>query len=138
MSVILDASFLIAISHRREIAHRSCLEVASQLRSPLLIPTAVLPEVTHILSRRYGHHVMRRFVTTMQVPIYELESVPSGDLSRIVELLETYKDARLDFADCAIVALAERTGVDTILTLDRRDFTMIRPKHVPHFTILPE
>jgi predicted nucleic acid-binding protein len=138
MAAIVDASFLIALAHRREIAHRACLDVVSRMRQPLLIPAAVLPEVTHILNRRYGHHIMRRFVATMQQPIYDLESVLVGDLARIVELLEQYSDAEIDFADCSIVALAERTGIDTVLTLDRRDFTMIRPKHIPHFTILPE
>lgn len=138
MTAIVDASFLIAIAHPREPAYQACLAVAGQMRRPLLIPTAVLPEVTHILNRRYGHFAMRRFVARMQNPIYALESVPNIDLARIVELLEQYSDARIDFADCSIVALAERLGIDTILTLDRRDFTIIRPKHIPHFTVLPE
>lgn len=40
------------------------------------------------------------------------------------------------FADSTIVAVAERLNVETILTLDRRDFQMIRPKHTPYFTLL--
>ena len=138
MAAIVDASFLIAIAHRREAAYAACRDTIGQVRPPLLIPTAVLPEVTHMLNRRYGHHIMRRFVARVQDPIYTLESIPGSDLARIVELLEQYADARIDFVDCSIVALAERTGIDTVLTLDRRDFAMIRPKHIPHFTILPE
>jgi predicted nucleic acid-binding protein len=35
------------------------------------------------------------------------------------------------------VALAERLGVHSIATLDRRHFTIVRPKHVPGFELLP-
>jgi hypothetical protein len=47
------------------------------------------------------------------------------------------KDAKLDFADATIIAMAERLEVETILTLDRRDFTFVRPNHTPHFNLLP-
>jgi uncharacterized protein len=43
----------------------------------------------------------------------------------------------LDFTDAAIVAIAERSNITRILTLDRRDFTLIRPKHCDYFEILP-
>jgi predicted nucleic acid-binding protein len=48
-----------------------------------------------------------------------------------------YADTHLDFVDASLVAMAERLNIHRILTLDRRDFTIIRPKHYPHFEILP-
>ena len=46
-------------------------------------------------------------------------------------------DAHLGFIDAAIVAIPERLGATRLLTLDRRDFSIIRPRHVAAFEILP-
>ncbi|MCZ7672846.1 MAG: hypothetical protein M5U34_39850 [Chloroflexi bacterium] len=59
------------------------------------------------------------------------------DLMRINNLLTQYGDAELDFVDAAIVTLAERYHVRQILTVDRRDFLIIRPQHCAYFEILP-
>jgi predicted nucleic acid-binding protein len=56
----------------------------------------------------------------------------------MAELVRTYKDARLDPADVSVVAIAERLAITHIATLDRRDFSLIRPRHVSAFTLLPE
>lgn len=45
-------------------------------------------------------------------------------------MLSVYADAKLDFADATIVAMAERLDVETILTLERRDFSIVRPNHI--------
>jgi predicted nucleic acid-binding protein len=58
-------------------------------------------------------------------------------LRRIGEILDQYADSQLDFVDAALVAVSERQGVTRILTLDRRDFLMIRPRHCAHFELLP-
>ena len=37
----------------------------------------------------------------------------------------------------AVAAIAERLGLTEIATLDHRHFTVIRPRHVQAFTLLP-
>jgi len=86
---------------------------------------------------RRGHHVMRSFIRELQQPIWNVTNLDITDLARVSELLEEYQDAKLDFADASIVTIAERLNVETILTLDRRDFYMIRPLHTSYFTVLP-
>jgi predicted nucleic acid-binding protein len=39
--------------------------------------------------------------------------------------------------DALIVAMAERLNIIRLLTLDRRDFQIIRPKHCGSFELLP-
>lgn len=51
--------------------------------------------------------------------------------------MQTYMQAELDFVDCAITALAERLHVTQICTFDRRDFSIIRPHHMPYFDLVP-
>ena len=66
-----------------------------------------------------------------------VEAPSSDDLSRAVKLLDEYADARLDFVDATIVAIAERLNIRRILTLDRRHFRIIRPHHCEAFELLP-
>ena len=61
----------------------------------------------------------------------------SSDVGRAVELMRTYADAAIGFVDAAVVAIAERLGIRQVWTLDRRDFSLIRPKHVEAFEIVP-
>jgi uncharacterized protein len=59
-------------------------------------------------------------------------------LGRIAELTRRYLDLPLGATDASLIAIAERLGIDTIATLDRRHFTVVRPAHVEAFTLLPE
>lgn len=51
--------------------------------------------------------------------------------------MRQYADAKLDFVDAIIAAIAERLNITRILTLDQRDFRLIRPRHCEAFEILP-
>ena len=55
----------------------------------------------------------------------------------LAELAETYLDLPLGIVDAAVAAIAERLGLTGIATLDHRHFTVIRPRHVQAFTLLP-
>jgi predicted nucleic acid-binding protein len=39
--------------------------------------------------------------------------------------------------DASLIAVAERLGVTTIATMNRRDFDNVRPRHLSAFTIVP-
>ena len=55
----------------------------------------------------------------------------------MAELTERYADLGLGGTDASLVALAERLGLTTLATFDRRHFTVVRPAHTPGFTLLP-
>ena len=40
--------------------------------------------------------------------------------------------------DAALIALAERLGVTEVATVDRRYFTVVRPRHVESFVLVPD
>ena len=69
------------------------------------------------------------FLSTVDVEV--------ADLERAAELVETYADLPLGGTDACVVALAERLGVAEVVTLDRRHFSVVRPRHVDAFTIVP-
>ena len=80
---------------------------------------------------------MRRFLSGLASSDIQLATIETGDLVRINTLLDTYADAALDFTDAAIVTLAERLNITQVATFDRRDFTLIRPRHCAAFELLP-
>ena len=63
--------------------------------------------------------------------------VEQEDWLRMAELVARYRDLPLGTVDASIVAAAERLGIATIATLDRRHFTVVRPAHVEAFDLLP-
>jgi hypothetical protein len=40
-------------------------------------------------------------------------------------------------ADASLVALAERHNAEQIASLDHRHLGVVRPEHIPSFTLLP-
>jgi hypothetical protein len=43
----------------------------------------------------------------------------------------------LGTVDASVVALAERLAASTIATFDHRHFGVVRPRHIPSFTLVP-
>ena len=137
MTALLDTSFLLAMTNVKDRNHFRVLEVAESIDDPLVLPVTVLPEVSYLIGSRLGYAVMQQFLRGLVTGNVTLETVTITDLKRVTEILEEYADSRLDFVDATIIAIAERLSITRVLTLDRRDFTIIRPKHHSHFEILP-
>ena len=137
MTVILDTSFLVSVTNPAEANHEACLRIAETLNESLIVPQVVLPETTYLIAKYQGSHVMRTFVKRLLSPAWQLEPLQTADLARASGLLDQYADLDLDFADVCIVALAERLNVRRLLTLDRRHFTAVRPRHCSAFEVLP-
>ena len=45
---------------------------------------------------------------------------------RLAELIEKYKDRRMDFADACLVCMSEQSRVCKVVTVDRADFIVYR------------
>ncbi|MGQ9872258.1 type II toxin-antitoxin system VapC family toxin [Leptodesmis sp.] len=132
--------FLFALTDQSDRNHQRVLTIAQSVNEPLVLPVVILPEVCYLIASRLGHQAMRRFVSSMTPNTAQVEAVLPEDLVRVHEILEQYADNQLDFTDVAIVAIAERlniTRVYTVYTLDRRDFSIIRPSHYDYFELLP-
>lgn len=59
------------------------------------------------------------------------------DLRRMTELVRQYADRGLGGTDASIVAVAERLGIMTVATVNRRDFDNVRPAHIAALNIVP-
>ena len=78
-----------------------------------------------------------RFLGDLASRAFVTVSVGEDDWLRIAELVSRYRDLPLGTVDASVVTVAERLGITTIATLDRRHFTVVRPAHVAVFDLLP-
>lgn len=66
-----------------------------------------------------------------------VEHATEADLLRAAALVETYEDLRLGTVDAVVIAVAERLEAREVATLDRRHFTVVRPRHIDAFRLWP-
>lgn len=105
---------------------------------PLVVPALVVAEVAYMTASRLGAEPEVRFIGSIAAGELTVEPVHATDWLRIAELVWTYRDLSLGTTDASVIAAAERLGQDTIATLDRRDFSVVRPKHVEAFHLIPD
>jgi predicted nucleic acid-binding protein len=101
----------------------------------LVIPALVVAEVIYLVGSRLGPKPEATFLRGLAG--LEVESPISDDWDRIAELVEEYADLPLGGTDASVVALAERLDASVVITLDRRHFTVVRPRHREAFQLLP-
>lgn len=135
--VLIDSSGLVAFMDRRSSAHSAVGNVIDSAEYSIVIPATTIPETAYVVAGRLGHSTLQLFVQDITANSALIENLTVVDYQRSAELLQTYADLRLDFVDASIAALAERLNITHILTLDRRDFRVLRPKHCSHFELLP-
>lgn len=104
---------------------------------PLLVPTLVITEVVYLLGSRLGVEPEVRFLADLADGAFTVEPVAAGDWLRIAELVARYRDLPLGTVAASVVAAAERLGITEIATVDRRHFSIVRPRHTEAFTLLP-
>lgn len=68
---------------------------------------------------------------------FRVAELMDEDLPRMRELVETYLDLPLGIVDAAVITIAERLNLTEIATVDRRHFSVVRPRHLRAFTLLP-
>lgn len=97
----------------------------------------MVTEVAYFLSGRIGPAAERAFAAPLRRGQLLSELVEPSDWDRIEELLETYADLRLGIVDASVVAACERLGELNLATLDRRHFSVVRPRHCAALNLLP-
>ena len=101
------------------------------------MPQLVITEVAYLIATRLGVSAEVRFIGDLAAGSLISEPVRAHDWLRIAELVARYRDLPLGTVDASLVAAAERMDIKAIATLDRRDFAVVRPKHVTAFELLP-
>jgi uncharacterized protein len=137
MPLLLDTGFLYATLNITEEDYDRVVRTLGTITEPILLPTPVITEVAYLLFRDVGLLAMADFIESLATTRLVLTDPQAIDYQRAAQILRQYQDARIDFVDALIFAIAERLGITRILTLDQRDFRLFRPRHCPAFELLP-
>lgn len=104
---------------------------------PLIVPTLVVTEVAYLISTRLGWEPEVKYLGDFASGGFTLEPVHASDLLRMAELVAQYHNLPLGSVDASVIAAAERLDMAQVATLDRRHFSVVRPRHVHAFELLP-
>lgn len=134
--MIVDTGVLVALADKSDRNHRAAAAVFA-LPDPKVVPEPVVVETDWMLLRYLGVKTEIAFLRSLTEGTFTVEAPIRADRIRATELVETYRDAEIGYVDAVTVAIAERLKDPRLATFDRRDFGLIRPRHVPAFELLP-
>ncbi len=135
MIAIIDTGPWVALIDRSESRYTECVQWLKNFSGRLYSTEAVLTEVLYILN----------FSITAQCAALDfvlesvVEMVPSNtdSLKKTKNLMKKFADLPMDFADATIVCLATETGMQDIVTFDKKDFAVYKLPKKRSFTIMP-
>jgi predicted nucleic acid-binding protein len=132
--VLVDASALIALLDEDDAEHQRCVEALKHIREPLATVWPALTEAMHLLAESpRGPEALCDMVSD---GVLKLLLLDAPDMARIKELMRKYRDLPMDFADAALVRVAERDFMTRILTFDSH-FEVYRLPRRTRFSVLP-
>ncbi len=132
---LVDAGPMVALLDTRDEHHQTCREtLRDQIREPL---GTVWPAFTEAMYLLHGHpEAQDKLWLMLEKGAFEIVALGTEDVPRMREFMKKYKDLPMDLADAALVAVAEREGLDTIFTVDRKGVYRLPGKRP--FKVLPE
>jgi len=134
--VLVDTGPLVAIRNPYDSQHARCIATLRQIKSPLLTCWPVVTEAAWML--RHNPLLTRRLLRSVADGNLEVLEIDGGESSEIESLFARYADLSPQLADAALLHLAQRDGLDTVFTLDRRDFSVFRLRANKRLRLLPE
>jgi len=116
-AVLVDAGALIALLDRSDGHHEAAARSIATLTDTLLTVMPAVTEAMHLLSRiPRGQDALFDLIEDEAVSLADLGE---PDFRRMKALMRKYRSLPMDFADAALVRVAERERLTRILTFDR-------------------
>jgi len=138
MIALLDAGFLYALVDHDD-SHSLAVKKALERRPwGIVLPVPAITETAYLVKKNLGRSALAEFTESLSNADFEFQSPTSSDFMRSAQIIRKYNDQNIDFVDACIVAMAERLNIKTILTVDRRHFSIFKPTHCDSFELLPD
>lgn len=135
--IAVDAGVFVALLIKKESTHKPCIEALDALPEAIEFFTteSCLAEACYLGPEDTSFSTeLHKLVNRLTINIVPLTR---DSLDRTFTLINKYKDLPMDFADGTLVAACETHNIEYVLTVDRRDFSIYRPKHCKGFILLP-
>ena len=133
--ILVDAGPMVALARRPDQHHRECVAALRRIKGPLGTVWPAVTEAMFLLADRPD--AQGALAESLENEAIAVLGLGRQDLPRIRELMWKYRDRPMDFTDAALVRVAERDGIDTIFTVDRKDFAIYRLHGRRRFTVIP-
>lgn len=133
--ILVDAGPLVALADPTDAHHDACVRALERIDEPLGTVWPALTEAIYLVQR--WPRAQMEILDLVQTGTLRVLPLGREDMARVKALMTKYRDLPMDLADAALVRAAEREGVRTIFTVDRRDFSLYRPIGGGRFRILP-
>ncbi|MDR3703885.1 MAG: PIN domain-containing protein [Candidatus Sulfopaludibacter sp.] len=133
--LLIDTGPIVAILLDSDEHHDACVEQLRSIRGPLLTCWPVITEAAWLL-RAYPEAI-RRLLASFRGRPFDVLPLDETDLPAIAAILAKYARLGIQLADASLVHLANREQVESIFTLDRRDFGVLRLAHGKKMRLIP-
>jgi predicted nucleic acid-binding protein len=134
-ALLVDTGPLVALISERDAYHFICTEEAKSLQWPFYSCWPVITEATHLLKTQTDAvQKLLNWIRSSEIQILQLSI---SDVDRISGILKRYSDQSFDFADAALMHLAERENMQKVFTIDHRHFSVYRTRKRKRLSIVP-
>jgi predicted nucleic acid-binding protein len=123
---LVDTGAVVALINRDDRHHGAAIEWFKHFRGRMLTTEAVITETAYVLAASPAHQraALIWFDRARAAGLLQVE--PVTDYAALTRIIDRYASLPCDYADATLIALAERTGVTAIATIDQRDFSVYR------------
>lgn len=135
--IIADTSGLLALYNRAEPNHAKVARFVGRTDEPLVVSPYVIAELDYLVATRIGVQAELEVLRELTSGAYEIACIGSEELATTIDVIDKYRDQDIGIADASLVVLAHLRGSRTILTLDSRHFTVLRPLSGGRFKLVP-
>ncbi|MDD5301621.1 MAG: PIN domain-containing protein [Elusimicrobia bacterium] len=136
-AILVDAGVLVGYLDPRDPAHAAAVAALKAAPGKPWTTWPAATEAAHLLGREHpeGRDALLAMIAEGALGLARLDA---EDAPRLRQLMAKYHDLPMDLADATLVRVAEREGIDTVLTFDRRDFKVYRAAGIGALKILPK
>lgn len=133
--ILVDAGPLVALADASDFHHDACVRALERITEPMGTVWPALTEAIYLVQK--WPRAQMEILDLVQSGTLRVLPLGREDVARVRALMTKYRDLPMDLADAALVRVAEREGIKTIFTVDRRDFALYRPLGIGRFKIIP-
>ncbi len=135
-SILVDTGPIVAILSTRDQYHATCVDILKQLQPPLLTCWPVMTEAAYLV--RDSPAALQNLLRMLERGFLVLAPMDASAAPWLATFFETYRDQNPQIADAALMYIAEREHIETIFTLDHRDFSVFRLPGNQPVQLLPQ
>ena len=133
--ILMDTGPLVALIHADDQNHVRCKKALQSLRDSFVTVWPVFTEAMYLLG--FSWKAQDALWEMFDREFFTMIPLDETDAPRMRELMRKYRDLPMDFADTALVRVAEREKIREIFTTDRKVFEIYRPARIGRFSIIP-